>query len=171
MNTLNAIIALILLTLLCLTANSQLKEEKPQQPGEKPDNPLSVEPLLPSESARRLLPPNGCLKDYINCPNACHKSSQTCCWCEECWNKAFGLTQTCSCCPQGYKCCPRSNVAPPIGQSQKCCPKNTDCGPVNTDYCVTRQPALYQSPTCQNCAQWYWPPTIVSVQEAEAKEL
>jgi len=108
--------------------------------------------------------PNGCLRNYWYCPNQCTRNGQKCCWCEECWNGVFGLTQTCTCCPKNYKCCPGPNVAPKFGQPQTCCPLNSKCGFSGgcTRNGLSVRP-LYQQPTSQNCYRWIWPPRDVVV--------
>jgi len=131
--------------------------------------PTAPETLVyPSDVDQQSYESNGCLREYLRCPNLCNKTGQNCCYCQECFSKFFGLTQTCTCCPKGYKCCP--TTPPPVGMRQKCCPTYTDCGPADSKYCVQYSKPIYNEPVCQNCNAWTWPPRIYTQADIQKNE-
>jgi len=117
---------------------------------------------------------NGCLKNYWFCPNVCRRSGQTCCYCQECFSRILGMTQTCNCCPRGNRCCPKSNSGPWTGNSQKCCPENYWC--IGGRRCRNMRPpyntvqATYTQPTSRTCNNWLWPARDFSEGQSEAHD-
>jgi hypothetical protein len=134
-------------------------------PEERPAPDYRVYPTLDEQ---KKFPFNGCLLDYVNCTNLCKKTKQNCCYCESCFSNMMGVTQTCTCCPKGYKCC--KQTPPTVGQPQKCCPTYTDCGPANSPYCVQYYKPIYQDPVCQHCSDWTWPPRVYTLEEVNRNE-